>query len=95
MSTQVESGVALYAKELLQLPMKEFIKRMTSYMDAYLSAAQASDWLKPSQNLPGNAAYAFTIRPNEARPADTVNIDYYTSYDGVARQVILQQTLVK
>lgn len=95
MSAHMDNAVTLYAKELLQLPMKEFIKRMTAFMDTLLSAAQASDWLKPAANLPNGAAYAFTIKPNEARPADVVNIDYFTSYDGVARQVIVQQTLVK
>lgn len=95
MSAHMDNAVTLYAKELLMLPMKEFIKRMTAFMDSLLSAAQASDWLKPAANLPGGAAYAFEIKPNEQRPADLVNIEYFTSYDGVARQVIVQQTLVK
>lgn len=95
MSATLDNWVTLYAKELLQLPMKEFIKRMGSFLDILLADAQASNWLVPAKNLPGNAAFAFTVRASEVRPADLVLIDYYTSYDGVARQVIVQQTLVK
>lgn len=95
MSLTLDNWVTLYAKELLQLPMKEFIKRMTSFLETTLADAQASDWLVPAKNLSGNAAYAFTVKASESRPADLVLIDYYTSYDGVARQVIVQQTLVK
>lgn len=95
MSASMDNWVTLYAKELLQLPMKEFIKRMSAFLDIMLADAQASGWLVPAKNLPGNAAYAFTVRASEVRPADLALIDYYTSYDGTARQVIVQQTLVK
>jgi hypothetical protein len=95
MSASMDNWVTLYAAELLQLPMKEYIKRMSAFLDILLADAQASGWLVPAKNLPGNAAYAYTVRPSESRPADVVFIDYYTSYDGTARQVHVQQTLVK
>lgn len=94
MSATLDNWVTLYGKELLQLPMKLYIKKMTAFLEDLLTDAQASDWLVPAKNLPGNAAFAFTVRPSEVRPADLVLIDYYTSFDGVARQVIVQQTLV-
>lgn len=95
MSLTIDDWVTLYAKELLQLPMRDYIRRMNAFLDALLQGAQASEWLKPAQNLPGNAAFAFTVRPSEVRPADVVLIDYQVSYDGVARQVIVQQTLTR
>ena len=74
---------------------REFIKRVSRFLEKMLEGAQASGWLVPSKNLQGNAAFAFTVRASEVRPADLAHIDYWTSFDGVARQVIVQQTLVK
>lgn len=95
MSLTLDNWVTLFSKENLLLPMKEYIKRMSAFIDLMLSDAQASDWLVPSKNLPGNAAYAFTVKASEVRPADVALISYWTSFDGVARQVFVQQTLVK
>jgi hypothetical protein len=95
MSSTIDNWVTLYAKELLQLPMSEFIRRMNAFLQALFEGAVASKWLVASQNLQGNAPFQFSVRKSEVRPADLVLIDYWTSYDGVARQVIVQQTLVK
>lgn len=95
MATTIDNWVALYSKELLQLPMSEFIRRMNAFLQPLFEGAVASGWLVPSQNLQGNAPFQFSVRKSEVRPADLVLIDYWTSYDGVARQVIVQQTLVK
>lgn len=95
MSSTIDNWVALYSKELLQLPMEKYIARMDAFLKPLFEGAQASGWLRPSQNLEGGAAFAYSIRRSEVRPADLVLVDYWTSYDGVARQVILQQTLVK
>lgn len=95
MSVTLDGWVTMYANELLQLPMKQFIRRMNAFLDALLQGAQASDWLVPAQNLPGNAAYAYLVRPSSVRPADVVHIEYSVSYDGIARQVIVQQTLTR
>jgi hypothetical protein len=94
MSSSMDNWVALAAKGWTQLPMKTFIKNMTAFMDRVLQDAQASDWLVPAASLPGGAAYAFEVKRSTVRPADTVHIEYYPSYDGVARRVVIQQTLV-
>jgi len=95
MSASLDNWVTLYSKELMQMPMRQFIKRMNSFLDQMLVGAQASGWLVPAKNLPGNAAFTFAVSPSEVRPADLVLISYFTSFDGVARQVIVQQTLTK
>lgn len=95
MSSTVDNEVAGYARELVQLPMTEAIARMDAFLDRYLGDAETSVWLVPSQNLDGNAAYRYEIVRNAARPADVLNVTYWCSYDGVARQIILQQRLVK
>lgn len=95
MSLTIDDWVTTYANELLQLPMATFIRRMNAFLDTLFQGAQASEWLKPAQNLAGNAAFAYSVRPSEVRPADVVLIDYMVSYDGVARQVIVQQTLTR
>ena len=95
MSLSLDNWITLYSKELLQLPMSEFIRRMNVFLDTLLSNAVASGWLVPSKNLPGNSPFQFDVSKSEVRPADLVLINYWTSYDGVARQVIVQQTLVK
>lgn len=95
MSATIDNWTTLYAKELLQLPMREFIRRMSDFLDQLFQGAQASGWLVPSRNLDGNAAYSYTVQASEVRPADLALISYWTSYDGVARQVIVQQTLTK
>lgn len=95
MSVTIDDWVTMYANELLQLPMATFVRRMNAFLDTLFQGAQASDWLKPAQNLAGNAAFAYSVRPSEVRPADVVLIDYSVSYDGVARQVIVQQTLTR
>ncbi len=95
MAASIDNAIALAAKEYSQRPMASFIKEMSDFMTKLFEGAQASEWLVPSEGLPGNAAFAFEVAPSEAKPADTVMVNYYTSYDGVARQVFLQQTLVK
>lgn len=93
-SVTLDTWVTLAAKEWLQLPMTDFIRRMTSFLDRLLQDAQASEWLVPAKMLSG-AAYQFTVQPSEVSPADTVNIEYWPSFDGTVRKVVVQQTLVK
>ena len=95
MAVNMEGWITLYTKELLQLPMREFIKRMNAFLTDLFDDAQASGWLVPSQSLPGNAAYAFVVKADETRPADKAHIEYSTSYDGTVRQVSVTETLVK
>ncbi len=95
MSVTLDTWVTLAAKEWLMLPMSEFVRRMTSFLDQLLQAAQASGWLVPSRMLANGAAFEFEVSPSEARPVDLANINLWVSFDGVARQVLIQQTLVK
>ncbi len=95
MSQTLDNWVTMYAKELTQLPMRQFIKRMNDFMDILLNGAATSEWLVPSKNLANNAPFAFTVAASDVRPADLALINYWTSFDGVARQVIVQQTLTR
>lgn len=95
MAVNMETWIALQAKEWLQLPMRLYIKRMTQFLDTLFADAQASEWLVPSKTLQGNAAYAYTVQADEVRSADLVHIAFSCCYDGTVRQVVMQQTLVK
>lgn len=93
MSASLDNWTAMYAKEILHFPMSVYIKSMKTFMQNLLEGAEASGWLVKSKNLEGNAAFQFEVIPDEIRPADLVHISYWTSFDGVARQVTIQQTL--
>jgi hypothetical protein len=95
MSSSIDQMVATAAKEWLFLPMSDYVRRMGEWLDDYLSDAQSSGWLVPSQKLAGNAAYTFSITPDEVQAADKVHITYWVSYDGTVRQVTLQQILTR
>lgn len=94
-SVTIDSWVTMYAAELLQLPMRDYIRRMNAFLDTLLQGAQASDWLKPADSLPNGASFAFSVRPSDVSPADKVLIDYSVSYDGTVRQVVVTQTLTR
>lgn len=95
MSATLDNWVAMYAKEILQQPMEAYIKSMKTYLQNLLEGAEASGWLKASENLQGNAAFAYTVEPDAVRKADVVHITYWTSFDGVARQGFITQTLTR
>ena len=40
-------------------------------------------------------AFRFEIKPNEARPYDQMDVNYWVHYDGTARQIFATQTLTK
>lgn len=75
--------------------MEAYIKSMKTYLQNLLEGAEASGWLKASENLQGNAAFAYTVEPDAVRKADVVHITYWTSFDGVARQGFITQTLTR
>lgn len=95
MTASLDNWVAMYAKEILNQPMSVYIKSMKTFLQNLFEGAEASGWLVKSKNLEGNAAFQFQVIPDEIRPADLVHIDYWTCFDGVARQVIVQQTLTR
>lgn len=95
MTATLDNWVAMYAKEILNQPMSVYIKSMKTFMQNLLEGAEASGWLVKSKNLEGNAPFQFEVVPDAIRPADLVHISYWTSFDGVARQVTVQQTLTR
>lgn len=94
MSAAVDDAVTAYAKECLQLPMAEAIKRVTRYIEKLFEALQTAGWFVPSDELKG-AAYAATIRPNSRFPKEKMDVRYSISYEGTARIITVQQTLSK
>ena len=96
MSTSVDDAVTGTAKMFLQLPMATAVKRMTNWIKKYLEDAQAAEWLTSStdEKMAGGA-FSFEIKPNEMRPYDQMDVNYWVHYDGTARQIFATQTLTK
>lgn len=96
MSSSVDDAVTGTAKMFLQLPMATAVKRMTDWIKKYLEDAQAAEWLVPSEDAAmTGGAFRFEIKPNEARPYDQMDVNYWVHYDGTARQIFATQTLTK
>ena len=96
MSTSVDDAVTRAAKDYLQLPMSVAVDKMKTYLSKYFADAQTSGWLVPSNDSMMNGqAYVFVVKPSEARPYDTMVVDYWVRYDGTVRQIHVTQTLTK
>lgn len=96
MSTDIDDKVTRAGKDYLQLPINEAVKRMSDYLDALLSGAQASGWLDASNDpAMGGAAYKFEVAPNELKPYDAMDVRYWVRYVGTARQIFVTQTLTR
>jgi hypothetical protein len=93
MSAHIDEMVARYGRECLQLPMEQAIERMKAFLDKFFGYCQASSWLVDSGD-PQVPAFAFTVDRNAVQPADRMDVNYWLHYDGVARQVHVQQTIV-
>ncbi|ABO60605.1 hypothetical protein LA345_38960 (plasmid) [Burkholderia vietnamiensis] len=94
MSASLDDMVVKYGKECLQLPMDIAIKRMTAFLKFTLTAMRASNWLVASNDpVLGDAGWTFTVTRNAQRPADRMDVNYGTHYDGVNRATYVQQTL--
>lgn len=94
MSSQVDDWVAAYAKEVLQLPMLDAIRRMTSFLQQLFEGLEAAKWIKPTAELDGRSFVA-TVQANAQRPSDRVDVSYWLKYDGTTRAIYVQQTLSK
>lgn len=94
MSASVDDAVTAYAKECLQLPMDEAIKRTTQFIEKAFEALQTAKWFVPSDEMKG-AAYRATIQPNGRFPKEKMDIRYSISYQGTNRITTVQQTLSK
>jgi hypothetical protein len=94
MSASVDDAVTAFAKECLQLPMTEGIRRMTQFIEKSFEALQTAGWFVPSLELKGSA-YSATIAPNSRYPKEKMDVRYSISYEGTARIITVQQTLSK
>lgn len=92
MSSQVDDWVTGYFKELLQLPMRETIRRGTDFLQLLFEGLETARWLIPSADL-DNRSFVATVAPNAQRPKDRVDVSYWLSYDGTTRAVYVQQTI--
>lgn len=93
MSAHIDESVARYARECLHLPMQASIDRMSAYLRKFFGYCQASGWLVESTDSE-TPPYAFTVARDAVQTADRMNIEYWLHYDGVARQVHIQQSIV-
>lgn len=96
MSVDIDDKVCRAAKDYLQQPMQVCIQKLTEYLKTMFEAAQASRWLVPSNDpqMQG-AAFRFLVRPNEAKPYDAIDVNYWVRYDGTARAIFVTQTLTR
>lgn len=96
MSTSIDDSVTRAAKDYLQLPMDIAVKRMGDFLKTLFDGAQAARWIVASSDpAMGGAAYRYEVKPNEARPYDAMDVNYWVRYDGTNRQTFVTQTLTR
>ena len=96
MSSSIDEAVTRAGKDFLQLPMDIAIRRMRDFLTTLLEGAQASGWLVPSLDPAMNGrAWTFSVKPNEQRPYDSMDVGFGARYDGTNRQTFVTQTLTK
>lgn len=96
MSTSIDTAVTQFGNDIIQLPMDIAIKRARDYLSFLFEGAQSSGWLVPSDDpFMKGAAFKYEVKPNEARPYDRVDINYWIRYDGTVRQIFVTQTLTR
>jgi hypothetical protein len=93
MSTDIDDRVVRYMKGLVQYPMSVAVKKANDFLRSMLEGADASGWLVPSSKLEGQS-FQYVAKPNEARPYDRMDVQYWVSYDGTVRQIMVTQELV-
>lgn len=94
MATYVDDTIASVAQEALQNPMAKAIEKTTKFLERFLPALQSANWLQTSDEL-GGACYSATIQANENQPFEKMNIDTSICYDGTARIIVNQQSVVR
>jgi len=96
MSTSIDEAATRAGKDFLQLPMQMSVKKMRDFLADLFAGAQAAQWIVPSSAPDmGGKAFAFDVRPNEQRPYDTMDVNYWLRYDGTNRQTFVTQTLTR
>lgn len=94
MSAHIDESVARYGRELLQLPQKTSIERMEAYLERLFSYALASAWLVENTEDPDIPPYAYEVKRDPNQPVDRLLVRYWLHYDGVTRQIEIQQSIV-
>jgi len=93
MATDIDDRVTRFAKDLINsFPMSTAALRMSTFLQDLFSAAEASGWLIPSEDMAG-AAFMFSANPNGERPYDMLDVRYTLRYEGAVRQIEVTQTL--
>ncbi len=92
MASTIDDWVTQFGKEVLQLPMEVAIKKMEDFLKFLFEGAEASGWIIPSAYMDGKA-FQYKAQRNAFRPNDRLDVGYALHYDGVARQIIVQQTI--
>ena len=96
MSTSIDEAVTRAGKDFLQLPMDTSVKKMRDYLKQLFEGAETSKWLVPSDSPEmGGKSFAYQVVPNEQRPYDVMDVQYWLRYDGTNRQTYVTQTLVR
>jgi hypothetical protein len=96
MSTSVDEAVTRFGKDVLQLPMDVAVRRMNDFLKRLFEDAQASGWLVPSTDpFMEGQSFKFTVAPNEVRPDDRMDVNYWLRFVGTTRQIFVTQTLPK
>mgnify|MGYP000449808935 FL=1 len=94
MSAHLNQVVVRIVKDHLQKGMTVAIARSKAQITRLCENAEASGWLVPSRDPQmGGATFTLEIKPNEARSADWMDVRFAVSFDGVARVVIIEQTI--
>ncbi|MNZ68579.1 hypothetical protein D3C78_868490 [compost metagenome] len=94
MSTSIDDAVTRFGKDVLQLPMVIAVKRMRDFLTTLFEGAEASGWVVPSSDpAMDGAAWRFAVAPNEVRPYELMDVQYWVRYDGTVRQIHVTHTL--
>lgn len=94
MSAHLNQVVIRIGKDNIQKGMTVAIARCRAQIERLCQNAEASGWLVPSRD-PQMLGLTFTLdlKPNESHPNDWLDIRFAVSFDGVARVVIIEQTI--
>jgi hypothetical protein len=93
MSSYIDEQVVRFGRECLRLSMTVGIGRMEAFLERFFGYAKATGWLVDDE-ANGVAAYAYTVTRSAVDPASQIHVNYWLRYDGVIRQIHVQQTIV-
>lgn len=96
MATSIDDAVTKFGNDALQLPMEVAVKRTKDFLKTLFEGAQTAGWLVNSTDpFMQGKAFVFEVKPNEARPWDRMDVNYWCHYDGCVRQIFVTQTLAR